>query len=213
MTWSAPSFLSFSAFWGDDVVAITVAPAALANWRKKEISRGDHEKVESFTHLKTKHANTASSLHQNNLTRLQRLQAIERIPAGESSACEGTVLEGREVLRCLHEALLVPHTIFPQSSVNYSSKTGSRGGDVDVAILVALVEKRRNLVTFLELGHLRSDLDDLASTVGRGNNGEIAREWIFALENAKFNIRHVHPGRALNKLISTRHTFGIIKSR
>jgi hypothetical protein len=37
MTWSAPSFLRISAFFSDDVVAMTVAPAALANYHPQSL--------------------------------------------------------------------------------------------------------------------------------------------------------------------------------
>jgi hypothetical protein len=56
-------------------------------------------------------------------------------------------------------------------------------GNIDFAVLVSLVEKSRHLITLLELGHLRTDLDDLAGPVGSRNDRELSREWVLALFN------------------------------
>jgi hypothetical protein len=50
---------------------------------------------QNITYLKSENAHTASSLDQNNLTRLQLLQAVQRIPACQSRAGQGAVLDWR----------------------------------------------------------------------------------------------------------------------
>jgi hypothetical protein len=51
-----------------------------------------------------------------------------------------------------------------------------------------LVEERDHFVAFLELGDLGSDLDDLAGTIGTGDNGEIEGKGILSVMNKSISL-------------------------
>jgi hypothetical protein len=48
---------------------------------------------------------------------------------------------------------------------------------------VQLVEQGNDIVSLLELVYFRSNLDDLAGSVGSGDDGEVEWEGVFALDS------------------------------
>jgi hypothetical protein len=105
MTWSAPSCFSFSAFSAEDVVAMTMAPAALAiyqieygvSYQLSNVGRGNprYEISENgdMTYLKPEDADTSSSLDQNDLAGFDRVEAVKGIPARKSRAGKSATLD------------------------------------------------------------------------------------------------------------------------
>lgn len=133
------------------------------------------------TYLQGKHANTARSLYQDDLTRLKRVHTIQSIPTGESSARKGTRLDEVQIPGSPDQAIFVENTVLAQSTIKDTTETGFGAPRVDRTVLVVLIEQGHHLVAFLELGHFRPDLDDLAGTIGTGDNGQIEREGIHPL--------------------------------
>jgi hypothetical protein len=120
-------------------------------------------------------------LHENNLAGLQRLQAIQSIPAGKCCAGQGASLERIEVLRRLHNTLFIEHAVLAKGAINYTTQASFARVDVNIAKLVALVEDSGDTVTLLELGNLGADFDDFASAIRACYYGQLKREWIFIL--------------------------------
>lgn len=137
------------------------------------------------THLQSENADTARSLHQNGLPRLQRLQSVQSIPTCESSAREGAGLKVIEILWALDQAILIKDTILAESTVDNTTKTRAGSLVIDGTILVTLVEQSDDLVTLLELGDLGSGVNHLTGTIGARDDGEVQRKRIFTLQPSR----------------------------
>lgn len=134
-----------------------------------------------ITYLQTEHAHTASSLHQHDLTRPQRLQTVQRIPARQGRAGQRAVLDRREILRGLDQTLFAENAELAKGAIDRTPQPRLRRGDINIAVLVTLVKNCGDQVALLELGDFGANLDDLAGAVRGGDHRESAREGIFAL--------------------------------
>jgi hypothetical protein len=179
--------------WRTDFVRIIVVDV--------EVRRG--------TYLQRKDTHTASPLHKNRLARLQRLQSIQRIPARQPGAGQCARLEEVEVARGADDAILVEDTVLAEGAIDNTTEPGVRRCSIDGPELMQLVEYSNDLVSLLELIYLRSDLDDLAGSVGSGDDGEVEWEGVFALDNS--SVRDC--SRKLEGSLGRRGTLGMIRSR
>lgn len=129
-------------------------------------------------YLQSKHTNTTSSLHQHSLTRFQRLQTEQSVPASKRGTREGTRFQRIEIARRFDEAILIVDTILAERTINHTSETSRGSLRGHITVLVALVEQSCYLVTLLEFRHLLADLNNLACAIGCRNNGESEREGV-----------------------------------
>lgn len=120
-------------------------------------------------------------MDQDRLTRLQRLQTEQCVPAGEGSAGKSAGLQGIKILRCLNQSRLVEDTILAQCTINHASEASLSCVGSQVAVLVALVEQGGHLVAFFELRYFGSDFNNLTGAVGTRNNWESEGEGILSL--------------------------------
>lgn len=155
----------------------------LQPWRTgNNISTFNSDSGNKFqSYLQSKNTNSTSSLYQNNLTRLQGLQAIKRIPTGKRRAWESTRFKRSQIAGSFDKTLLVENRILAESAVDSTAQTGGRGMWVNGAILVALVEESCDLIALLEFNDLGSYFEDFAGTVGSWDDGEVEGEGVCAL--------------------------------
>jgi hypothetical protein len=162
-----------------------LAPAALANYEscqllwlavcRDEIGGG------GVTYLQRKETHTTRTLGNNPLARLELLEAVQRVPAGHGGAAKSTGLDVVQVGRRADEAHLVEGAVGTQRALQAAAQGGGDGLGPELAVLVALVEERDDLVALLPLRDARADLDDLAGTVRGGYLGELDGEGVHAL--------------------------------
>lgn len=133
---------------------MTVAPAALANYIDVSLTSFSCLGHRLDTHLQAKNGNTAGSLNENSMARSQRPQAIKGIPRRQTGAGKRRSLSRIEVLWRENEALLAEDAELAQRAIIYTSKTGLRGPDINIAVLMALVEQGHDIVALLEEGDL-----------------------------------------------------------
>lgn len=86
------------------------------------MSKSEPHYTWKYTNLQAKHTDTTSSLHENDLAGLQRLQAIQCIPAGESRTREGSGLESTEIFGGLDQALLIEDAELTKGTINHTSE-------------------------------------------------------------------------------------------
>lgn len=140
------------------------------------------------TNLQRKNTNTAGSLHKDSLTGQQRLQSVQRIPACKGRASQSRRFKVVQVSRGADDAVFIEDTVLAQGAVNGTTETGGSSRGIDGAVLVLLIEECDHFIAFFELGDLGSDLDDLAGTIGAGNNGEIEGKGILSVVNSSISL-------------------------
>lgn len=125
-------------------------------------SGGNDLRASSLCKLHSKHADTASSLSKNPVTRLQAaaFQTVKTVPGGQSGARKGSTLQEVEVGGHGNETLLVEGAILLQRTVDGAADAGGHAVEVKRAGEMGLVEESEDLVTLLETSHARADLFD-----------------------------------------------------
>lgn len=153
-------------------------------------SGGDDLCASGFGELHSEHADTASALGKDPVTRLQAaaLQTVKAVPSGQTGACERAALQEVEVGGHADETLLVESAVLLKGAINGSTDTGGDTVVVERAGDVGLVEEGEDLVALLETGHARADFLDDTGAIRRGNHVLSLGERVEALNDGKIAV-------------------------
>ena len=115
--------------------------------------------------MQAEDGNAAGAEDQNGLARLERMQAVKRIPGGDGGTGERRRLLVGDVVGDQDEALLVEHDILRKYAVDRAAEGCAGMAGFHVAAHPALHENARDPVAGLHAGDILAGFNDLARAI------------------------------------------------
>ena len=122
--------------------------------------------------LKREQGNAAGPLHQHGLAGLQAALGDQGLPDGERGAGQGRSLLVGQMLRRVHQPLLIEPDEFGKHSVHVAAELADARGLVEIAAEPALPEGAEHPVADLGAGHALADCDDFADAIRGRHQGK-----------------------------------------
>ena len=135
------------------------------------------------SYLQSEHADSAGSLCEYSIARLQRLgfQPIKAIPRRQRCTRQRACL--LEIQRYWHvdQSLLVKRSILTQCTIDLAAQPSVHNGSGDGSTKMSLIEQSQDLIAALEPSHACANGFNSAGSIGSGDDAISKGQRIFAL--------------------------------